>query len=227
MRAIAREQVEVMSLLGFDRFAVVGHDRGARCAYRMAIDHPHVVDKLAVLDVVPTGEAFGRAGKEFALGFWLWGFLAAPAPIPEQLFAAAPELLVNHMLDTWSDDPQAFTDELRDAYLAPFRDPATIAAVCEEYRAAATLDVEHDDQDRPRRPITCPVLALWSASGATAAWYDPLAIWRTWAADVTGTALDCGHFLPEEAPDETTRHLLGFLKLTTSLRRPWPTRCQF
>ncbi len=169
MRAIAREQVEVMSLLGFDHFAVV------------------------------------------ALGFWLWRFLAAPAPIPEQLFAAAPELLVNHMLDTWSDDPQVFTDELRDAYLAPFRDPATIAAVCKEYRAAATLDVEHDDQDRPRRPITCPVLALWSASGATAPWYDPLVIWRTWAADVTGTALDCGHFLPEEAPDETNRHLLGFL----------------
>jgi haloacetate dehalogenase len=211
MRAIAREQVEVMAGLGFDRFAVVGHDRGARCAYRMAIDHPDVVDKLAVLDIVPTGESFGRAGKEFALGYWIWSFLAAPAPIPERLVAAAPDLLVDHMLDTWSDDPTVFSPALRRAYTEPLRDPATVAAICEEYRAAASLDTAHDDEDRPRRPITCPVLVLWSATGATGAWYDPPAVWRDWAHDVTGAPLQCGHFLPEEAPEETLRHLLDFL----------------
>jgi haloacetate dehalogenase len=212
MRSIAREQVQVMTKLGFDHFAVVGHDRGARCAYRMAIDHPDVVTKLAVLDIVPTGESFARADKEFALGYWVWSFLAAPAPIPEQLIAAAPDLIVNHMLDSWSDDPAAFSPTLRRAYVEPFRDPETIAAICEEYRAAATIDTAHDEEDRPRRPITCPVLVLWSATGATAAWYDPLSIWRDWADDVSGAPLDCGHFLPEEAPDDTTRHLKDFLR---------------
>ena len=116
------------------------------------------------------------------------------------------------MLDSWSDDPAAFSPELRRAYVEPFRDSATVAAICEEYRAAATIDAAHDDEDRPRRPITCPVLVLWSATGATAAWYDPLSIWRAWAEDVSGAPLDCGHFLPEEAPDDTTRHLTDFLR---------------
>ena len=111
-----------------------------------------------------------------------------------------------------SDGDDAAQPGSRPSPLEPFRDPATIAAICEEYRAAATIDAAHDEEDRPRRPITCPVLVLWSATGATAAWYDPLSIWRDWADDVSGAPLDCGHFLPEEAPDDTTRHLTDFLR---------------
>ena len=211
MRAIAAEQVEVMRALGYDRFAVVGHDRGARCAYRMALDHPAVVSRLAVLDIVPTGDAYRLADADFSLGYWVWSFLAAPAPVPERMIAAAPDVFVDHMLDGWSRTPDAFAPEVRRAYVDAFRDPATVHAICEEYRAAATLDRAHDDADRGRRRIGCPTLVLWSAEGAVGAWYEPLALWREWADDVSGGPLDAGHFLPEEAPDETARRLLDFL----------------
>lgn len=210
MREIAREQVEVMAALGHERFAVVGHDRGGRCAYRMALDHPEAVDRLVVLDIVPTGEAFRRADMAFSLGYWVWSFLAAPEPVPEQLIARAPGVIVDHMLDAWSD-ADVFPPDVRAEYVGHFSDPATVHAVCEEYRAAATLDVRHDEEDRGRRHIICPTLALWSGTGAVASWYDPLDVWRAWAPDVRGAALPCGHFLPEEAPDETLRHLLDFL----------------
>ncbi|GAB2588777.1 alpha/beta fold hydrolase [Kribbella endophytica] len=211
MRTLAIDQVEVMSALGFDDFAVVGHDRGARCAYRMALDHPDRITKLAVLDVVPTGDAFERAGKEFAVGYWVWSFLGAPEPIPEQLIAAAPDVLVEHMLDTWSKDRTTFPADVRAAYVEQFRDPARVHAICEEYRAAATLDCEHDAADRGTRKIACPVLALWDPAGAVGSWYDPLAIWRGWADDVRGYPVDGGHFLAEEAPDETAERLIEFL----------------
>ncbi|TYB59899.1 alpha/beta hydrolase [Nonomuraea sp. PA05] len=211
MRAIAADQVEVMAALGFERFAVVGHDRGARCAYRMALDHPDAISRLAVLDVVPTGEAYARADAEFSLGFWVWSFLAAPEPVPERLIAAAPQVLVDHMLDAWSEVPGAFPERVRAAYVAAFADPETVHAICEEYRAAATLDVADDEADRGRRRIRCPTLVLWSASGAVGQWYRPLDVWREWAEDVRGGAIQAGHFLPEEAPGETLRHLLEFL----------------
>jgi haloacetate dehalogenase len=191
---------------------VAGHDRGARCAYRMALDHPGAVTRLAVLDIVPTGDAFRRADRDFSLGYWVWSFLAAPPPVPEQMIARAPEVLVDHMLDAWSDVPDAFPASVRAEYVAKFRDPDTVHAICEEYRAAATLDYEHDEADRGTRRISCPTLALWSAAGPLAHWYDdPLEIWRAWADDVRGGPIEAGHFLPEEAPDETTRHLLDFL----------------
>ncbi|MGS2616608.1 alpha/beta fold hydrolase [Micromonospora sp. LZ34] len=211
MRAIAREQVEVMRALGHDTFAVVGHDRGGRCAYRMALDHPDVVTRLAVLDIVPTGDAFDRADMEFSLGFWLWSFLAAPEPVPERLVARAPEVIVDHMLDALSEVPDAFPAEVRAEYVAKLSDPARIHAVCEQYRAAATLDYRQDQADRGQRRITCPVLVLWSHAGPVAAWYEPLEVWRAWADEVTGCPVPAGHFLPEEAPDETARHLLAFL----------------
>ena len=174
MREIARDQVEVMNALGYQEFGVAGHDRGARCAYRMAQDHPAAVARLAVLDIVPTGEAFGRANMDFSLGFWVWSFLAAPEPVPEQLIARAPEVIVNHMLDTWSDKADAFPAEVRAAYTGQFRDPGRVHAICEQYRAAATLDYQHDQADHGRRQITCPTLVLWSHSGPIAGWYEPL-----------------------------------------------------
>ncbi len=211
MREIARDQVEVMNTLGYDQFGVVGHDRGARCAYRMALDHPHAVTRLAVLDIVPTGDAFRRADLDFVLGFWVWSFLAAPEPVPERLVAQAPAVLVDHMLDAWSEVPDAFPAEVRAEYVDKFSDPDTIHAICEQYRAAATLDFQHDEADRGTRRITCPVLALWSHSGGVAAWDQPLEVWKAWCDEVHGGSLPAGHFLPEEAPDLTARHLLDFL----------------
>jgi haloacetate dehalogenase len=211
MREIARDQVEVMKTLGYDRCAVVGHDRGARCAYRMALDHPRAVTRLAVLDIVPTGEAFRRADMDFSLGFWLWSFLAAPEPVPEQLIARAPAVIVDHMLDALSEVPGAFPAEVRATYVDKLSAPGTIHAICEEYRAAATLDYRHDEADRGTRRIACPVLALWSHTGAVATWYEPLEVWKAWCDEVHGGPVEAGHFIPEEAPELTARHLLGFL----------------
>jgi haloacetate dehalogenase len=211
MREIARDQLEVMHALGFDQFSVVGHDRGARCAYRMALDHADAITRLAVLDIVPTGEAFRRADMDFSLGFWVWSFLAADEPVPEQLIARAPDVLVNHMLDAWSDNSDVFPAEVRAQYVANFSDPERIHAICEEYRAAATIDYQHDEADRGKRRITCPTLALWSHTGAVAAWYEPLKVWKAWADHVEGGPISAGHFIPEEAPDETTLRLVDFL----------------
>jgi haloacetate dehalogenase len=210
MRELARHQVEAMRQLGYDAFAVVGHDRGARCAYRMALDHPDVVTSLAVLDVVPTGDAFARADKDFALSYWVWSFLTAP--IAETLISRAPEEFVNHLLDTWAGS-DAFPPHIRAEYVRHFRDPDTVHAICAEYRAAATTDCDHDAADRGVRRITCPTLVLWDPAGAVASWYgDPLALWREWADDVTGGTVAAGHFAPEEAPEETLGWLVPFLR---------------
>jgi haloacetate dehalogenase len=206
-RAMARDQVEVMRALGFERFAVVGHDRGARVAYRMALDHPERVRALSVLDVIPTGEHFWRTDMAFALGYFHWFFLAQPYDLPERLIAADPEAFYlrrgRHM----------FAEEALAEYRRCFTDPRTIHAMCEDYRAAATIDLEMDRADRDAgRRIACPVLALWGRQGGMERWYDLVKVWRGWADEVEGRSIDCGHYLAEEAPQETLAALRPFLE---------------
>ena len=214
-RAMARDMVRLMDRLGFHRFAVAGHDRGARVAYRMALDHRERVSRVAALDVIPTGTSWDRADARLALSFWPWSFLAQPKPLPERVLEAACEAIVDNALTDWGTPRTVFPDEVRAAYVDVLRDPSHAHAICEEYRAAATLDREQDAADRARgRRIECPLLCLWSARGGLATWYDdvggPLALWREWADDVDGSSLDAGHFFPEEAPQETAEALRRF-----------------
>jgi haloacetate dehalogenase len=205
-RAMARDQVAVMQQLGFERFSLAGHDRGGRMAYRLALDHPERVEKLAVLDIIPTGEAFRRTDFKFAMGYWHWFFLAQPYDIPEKVIGWNPEGYFGRRNDN------IFTPEARAEYLRHFMNPEVIHAICEDYRAGATFDFQLDEADRGNRRIACPVLALWGSRGALQDWYDVLAIWRDWADDVRGRALESGHFLAEEAPDETYEELRAFFR---------------
>jgi haloacetate dehalogenase len=214
-RAMAQDMVTVMERLGFPRFSVAGHDRGGRVAYRMALDHPDRVERIAVLDILPTQTTWERADARFALGFWPWSLLAQPEPLPERILAATPEAIVDDALGRWGSPSAVFPPEVRAAYVHSLRDPRHAHAICEEYRAAATIDREHDKADRAsERRIVCPLLALWSAEGALDTWYveegGPIALWRGWADDVRGHALDAGHFFPEEAAEQTADALNRF-----------------
>jgi haloacetate dehalogenase len=214
-RAMAQDLVMVMERLGFRRFFVAGHDRGARVACRMALDHPRRVDRLAVLDIVPSESAWERADARFALGFWPWSLLAQPQPLPERLLTAAPDAIVDDALGGWGSPLDAFPQEVRAAYVEALRDPIRAHAICEEYRAASTIDRDHDRTDRAAtRRISCPVLVVWSANGALATWYTrdggPIALWREWSDDVQGHPIDAGHFFPEEAPAQTADALRRF-----------------
>jgi haloacetate dehalogenase len=204
-RAMGRDQIALMQHFGFERFAVAGHDRGGRCAYRLALDHPQVVEKVALLDIVPTGEAYRRANMDFGLRYWHWFFLAQPFPLPEKMIGANPDnyyFANNQALF----DPEALAD-----YQRYVRQPATIHAMCEDYRAGATYDFQADEADRGRRKLSCPTLVLWGGQGPLSFLYDDvLAIWRDWASDLRGRALACGHYLPEEAPAESYAELRAF-----------------
>jgi haloacetate dehalogenase len=213
-RAMARTQVALMRRLGCERFVVAGHDRGGRVAYRMALDHPECVARLAVLDIVPTWEAYKRADMAFGMSYFHWFFLAQPFDLPERLIGAAPDLYWQRHTSREPKGPGFFAPEALADYLRCFRDPATIHAICEDYRAAASIDMAHDEADRRAgRRIDPPVLALWGARGRLEAWYDVLEIWREWARDVRGRALDCGHYLPEERPDEVVAELESFFSV--------------
>lgn len=215
-REMAMTLTLAMRQCGHDRFAVVGHDRGGRVAYRAALDHPNVITAVVVLDVIPTFDVWNKADARLALAFWPFSLLAQPAPLPERLLSAAPEAIIDNALAEWGSPPEAFPEWLRRAYADVLRDPAHVHAICEEYRAAATIDRACDkaDLDAGRR-ISCPVLALWSSKGGLASWYDaeggPLGLWQRWADHVDGRAIEGGHFFPEELPDLTADLIRNFL----------------
>jgi haloacetate dehalogenase len=208
-RAMAADGVALMRGLGFDRFDVAGHDRGARVAYRMALDSPDAVRRVTVMDVVPTAEVWARADARFALGYWHWAFLAQPEPVPETVIGRDPE---HFFLDAqFGGQLRGFAPEAVADYARALADPAVVHAICEDYRAGASCDRRLDDGDRAAgRTIGSPLQVLWGARGALPVWYDPLEVWRPWADDLTGSAVDSGHFLVEEQPEATLAALRAF-----------------
>lgn len=209
-RAWAEALVAAMEALGFPEFAVAGHDRGGRVGYRMALDHPGRVSRLAVLDIVPTGAIWAGADATFALGYWHWPFLAQPAPLPERMILGDPSgfwIAVERMGIKPGD--ARYPDEVVGAYRALLQDPATVEAICEDYRAGATIDRALDGD---AGTIACPVRVLWGADGALPRFYeDPLELWRPLAPDATGRAIaDASHFLVEDQPEAVAQDLLGF-----------------
>ncbi|HEY7609262.1 MAG TPA: alpha/beta hydrolase [Alphaproteobacteria bacterium] len=206
-RATAADMVAVMDRLGFKSFGLAGHDRGARVAHRLTLDHPARVERLAVLDIIPTRTVFRRVDKALATSIYHWFFLIQPA-LPEVLIGANPDFYLEWTLKKWSRDFSAFAPEALAEYKRCFRDPAAIHATCEDYRAGASIDLEHDEADIAER-IECPVLALWGGGPITRA-AGVIEAWQERAKNVTGVAIDCGHFLAEERPKETAEALCEF-----------------
>jgi haloacetate dehalogenase len=209
-RALAQDQAETMSALGFDRFMVAGHDRGARVAHRLVRDHAARIERVALLDIVPTLYRFETLDDKAARGSFHWFFLIQPGGLPERLIGAEAEFFLRHMLGLARHpdrlEPEAFAD-----YLRCFANPETIRATCDEYRAGAGIDLEHDRADRATK-IRMPLLVLWGRSSGQGSGYDMLAVWRDHANDVRGQPIDSGHFLPEDAPDPTYAALRDFFK---------------
>ncbi len=208
-REMARDMVEVMAALGHERFIIAAHDRGARVAHRLAADHPGRVLKLATLDIAPTREMYANTTDAFARAYWHWFFLIQPAPFPERLIGHDPEAYWRKKCGSGSAGLAPFAPEALAHYLRCFSDPATIHASCEDYRAAATIDIVHDNEDGDRK-IEMPLLALWGANGIIGKCFDPLALWRLRASNVRGHALPGGHYLAEELPDEVAREFHNF-----------------
>ncbi|SDH14937.1 alpha/beta fold hydrolase [Paraburkholderia phenazinium] len=212
-RRMAQDQVELMRSLGFTQFAVLAHDRGGRVAARMALDHPEALTRLVTLDVAPTLAMYENTSFEFARAYWHWFFLVRPAPFPETLICADPDLYLKQTIGARSAGLKPFTQEAYAEYLRCLSDPATAHGICEDYRASITIDLEHDRADRAAgRTIACDLLALWGADGVIEKCFDALAEWRPWAPQVSGGALPCGHYIAEEAPELLLERVLPFLR---------------
>ena len=212
-RSMAKIMIEVMQALGHARFRLAGHDRGGRVGYRLALDHPDRVERLATLDIVPTYDMWHGMDATMAMKVWHWPFLAQPEPLPEMLISKAPVAFLEWKMASWTKTKtlSAFDPRALAHYRTAFSDPARIHASCEDYRAGQAADLANDEADRAQgKTITCPFMALWGAAGIPGE-SGPLAIWRHWAPQATGQAIDSGHFLPEEHPGATAAALLAFI----------------
>ena len=208
-RAMSKDQVEVMQSLGFDKFMVVAHDRGGRVGHRMALDYPDNVLKLVVLDIVPTHKLYTTTNQEFATVYWHWYFLIQPAPFPETLLLSNADFVLRNWVFRGMV-PQAIPEAIYQEYLNNFKNREAMHAMCEDYRAGASIDLEHDEADLDKK-VKCPLLVLWGADGAMEGRYDVLETWRERAADVEGKALPGGHWLPEQSPDQLYKEVIEFL----------------
>jgi haloacetate dehalogenase len=211
-RLMARDQVGLMRQLGFGRFQLIGHDRGARVAHRLVLDHPGAVTRLAVLDIVPTRHVLSHVTRAMATAYYHWFFLARPDGLPERMIGADPAFWIRSLIGPLLGAGASIEPEVMADYIRCFSDPATIAGSCADYRAAAGLDLVHDEETfAARQKVECPVLVLWGTQGFVGRGYQPLRVWRQYATDVRGTVLPTGHFLPEEAPDLVRAALRDFL----------------
>ena len=208
-RAMAQDMVEVMAFLGYSEFLVAGHDRGGRVTHRMALDYPEKIKKACVMDIAPTHHMFKTADQAFATGYYHWFFLIQPDGLPEHMINADPAYYLMEKLNRWSAPGAVFADEAVAEYVRCFSKPETIHASCEDYRAAASIDLQHDEEDLDKK-VACPLLALWGAKGFVNRAYDVLRVWYERAEQIEGRALDCGHFLPEEAPAAVCDELVRF-----------------
>lgn len=208
-REMAADMIAVMEHFCYQRFAVAGHDRGARVTHRLALDYPERIERACVMDIAPTLHMFDHTDQAFATGYYHWFFLIQPDGLPEHLIGKDPDYYLNEKLKRWAAPGADFAPGARAEYLRCFRDPAAIHGSCEDYRAAAGIDLEHDRADRERL-IDCPLLVLWGAKGFVHRTYDLLSVWRGYASNVSGYPLECGHFLPEERPEELAAALKKF-----------------
>jgi haloacetate dehalogenase len=209
-RANANDQVKVMQALGYEKFMVAGHDRGGRVTHRMCLDHPDRIERASILDIMPTPVVFGTINQRVATAYYHWFFLIQPAPYPETLIGHDPEYYLRHTLVSLSA-PGTFPEEIFQEYLRTFRQPETIHATCEDYRAGASIDLKHHKEDKGRK-IACPLQILWGERGLVGRAYETMKVWGDYAENAVGQEMPSGHFIPEEAPEETVKALLAFFK---------------
>ena len=212
-REMAKDQFELMAVLGFNQFSVVAHDRGARVAHRLALDHPQAVKRLVLMDIAPTLSMYRQTTETFARAYWHWFFLIRPAPLPEALIMADADLYLRSVMGSRSAGMQPFTEEAYADYLRCLQLDGTARGICEDYRASAGIDLQHDEADvNAGRKVKCPLLVLWGEQGTVGKCFAPLAEWEKVAENVQGEALPCGHYIAEEQPELLLEKVLPFLR---------------